>query len=317
MTRLDLSSLSTIGNMTSGSYGLAALIDENQATNCYRPEITGWGGVILPAPTAITRAEIISQSNGFDASGSTTQITIQLYGRISGTPANDTDGTLLGTQSFVDVNEFTTRGFDLDGQVEYSCIWFRLVSGVWVAATGIRLYTEGEVQPPEEQEIPVIAGKSILVKSVNTAVLLAWYTTEVEEFRLRFELTESAAAKVMLHVDVVHRGEYTGYNGVIGVAFHLGYRYAETEAGLDTAEATLPVNALGGYNISERDPDHYGQNTIFDAWQLDAGFYEVVVYGSAHSSGSSADGLAGILVENGRGLNRLLVEIDPGVGVIA
>jgi hypothetical protein len=119
----------------------------------------------------------------------------------------------------------------------------------------------------------------------------------------------------MFYADCVHRGEYTGYTGAVGVGLNIYYRFSATEAGLDTANIIYP-HATGGFNIDERTPAHYGNTAIIDAWQLEPGYYEVLVYGTAHSTGSSLDGLAAILAQGDYGLNRLVIYVVPGMEVI-
>jgi hypothetical protein len=311
--KIDLTSLTSFGNMT-GGYGLSAITDDNQNTNCYYQGTVGYAGVVLSTPTKIDSVEIDSQANGFDASGSSTQITLSVYARTSGTPSNSTDGTLIGTLStFMDVESFNIKIINsTDIDTEFSCVWVRIQTGVWACSTGIRIYSSEE-QPPVE--IPLITGKAMIAKSDNQMDLLQWNFTEINNFKTRFQLENNSIALIMFHVDVVHRGEYTGYYGALSIGFRVGYRYSETEIGLDTASITWPFNAVAGCNIDERDPAHYGQVNIFDALELPAGFYEFTVSGNSASTGSNLNGLAAVLAEgsgeNIHGLNRLIIEIDP------
>lgn len=331
MIPIILTYLTLFGNMIYGQ-GLAALVD-GYTNNVYNTTTQGYAGVVFTEPTNILLAEIDSQTNGFDASGAETTITLRLYGRTSGTPAHATDGTLLGSTTFADVNELRTKQIiPNDTSTEYHCAWWVIDTGVWAAATEMQFFTDdggGTTSTPTPTATPTptptpsatpsitdVSGGAILRRSLNEVTPLLRYGGELEGYRARFYLAQASPALILYQTNLVHRGEYTGYYGVVGVGLNICYRYSETALGLDTAETSCPPNSVSGTNIINRDPAHYGSIVIMDAWVLEAGYYEVFVTGSAHSTGSTADGLAAILSEYGRGLNRLVVWVYPAGVVI-
>jgi len=344
-TQLDTSG-TKIGNMTSG-YGLVGLFD-GQVNNNYYQGVDGYAGVVFSTPHTISSVEIDSQINGYDASGSTTQITLSVYARTSGTPSSSTDGTLIGSlATFTDTNAYLTKTItSTDTTTQFSCVWIRIQTSVWAAATEIRFYGDDDGNTPTPTNtatetltptvtntatptatgtaLPQIAqvdGSAVVQNSLDDVgeddiyVLLTHDGQEIQRFRTpRFHLINDSTAMVFFRADVAHRGEITGYTGALSIGFRIWYRYSSTQAGLDTASLTLIFNGVQGCNIEERNPAHYGATNIFKAISLPAGYYEFTVTGSAATDASGwqhTDGLAKVLVEYGEGLNNLMIVIDP------
>lgn len=150
-TLIDTSSLVKIGDMTSGG-GLAGAISHTDGgTTGYKPATIAWAGVTLSAPAPIQNVEVTSATNGFDASGLTTTITLQLYGKQGTAPANGTNGTLLGSITFTDVNATTTKTINSnDTTTEWDHVWVRGTTGVWVVTDSMKFY-EADGGPPVTQ----------------------------------------------------------------------------------------------------------------------------------------------------------------------
>jgi hypothetical protein len=136
-----MSGLTKFGNMTGGD-GLAGIFDSNAGTYGYSETTDGYAGAVLSEPVPIFDAQIDSTDNGFDASGLTSQITIDLYGKsTAGTPSSATDGTLLATTTFTDINAGITKTLvSSDNLTKFYSVWFRIRTGVWAIAREMRFY---------------------------------------------------------------------------------------------------------------------------------------------------------------------------------
>lgn len=308
---IDLSGLTRIGNMTSGS-GLNALFDGNEGTTGYAAGTSGYGGVTFGSAQAIDRVQVVSASNGFDASGSSTSITLKLYGKTGSAPASATDGTLLGSIGpFTDVEAVTTHTiFSNDTTSTWDHAWVNFATGVWCIAGEIRFYA------PLGAPSVAAAARAVYKKSLDSHFLLPWSPIEIQGFRIDLQVDTDTVALIDFHADVTHRGEFTGFNGVVGVGLKVAYQTAATFANVPGATVNEVPNMIGGFNISERDPHHYGATSLTGVLQLASGFYRFSVRGSSHSTGSGADGLAGILFEPSRGLNVLRVVTDEDAVIV-
>jgi hypothetical protein len=74
-----------------------------------------------------------------------------------------------------------------------------------------------------------------------------------------------------------------------------------------------PISTLSQLH---RNPAHYGSATVVTAELLQAGFYELVCYGTAHTDADSRNGLVGLLIEGGRGLNGLVITLAPNASFL-
>ena len=310
---IDLTGLPRIGNMISGG-GLNGIFDGNAGTSGYAQSTTGYAGIDFnSAPRRIEKVEIDSQSNGYDASGLTSQVTLKLYGRNGAAPASATDGTLLGSIGpFTDVNALQTKTIVSSDQVtQYRYVWAVITTGVWAAAVSIRLFAALAPLEPVASD----ARRIIVHRRCDEAIALSQLETEVQPFRVTLRMNAPAVLKIHFQCNTTHNGPVTGYNGAVGIGFALYYKYAETFAGL--AGAPLVFVRATGCNISERNPQHYGETPMVAAMSTLAGFYEFRMTGSAHSDGSSLNGLASILVEGGRGLNGLVLDFDKDAELVS
>lgn len=305
-TLIDTTSLTKFGDMTSGG-GLAAIFDLNSGSTGYSQSTTGYAGVQLSTSTPIEYAEFVSASNGFDASGSNTSVTLKLYGKQGSAPTGPTDGTLLGTSGpFTDINAVTTKVITCtDPITAWDYIWGTLNTGVWCVLSALKLY---EVTPPPEPEQQISDVFSVK-KSCNITVPLKWNTTEIPEFRQGVFVEKTAVATVNFQMGIIHNN-LNGYTDAIGISTHLLVRSGTTWASTQAATFEYVPNAVSGGNIASL-TDHYGTLTLIAKVPLDANkYYEFSVTGSAHSSASSSDGLASVLAEYGVGLNYFVITVD-------
>jgi hypothetical protein len=319
--KINLSSLPTIGNMTRGG-GLATLFDGNSQTGAWAESTLGWAGVDFgSSPQAISEAVLFSASNGFDASGSASSIRLRLYGKNGGAPTGPTDGTLLGTLGyFTDPNAATSRSITTANTEAWRYVWATVETGVWAILLDIELYDRDSVAlPPPPSFTLLTAERTVVGKSVNSPTLLTTPFAEIEGFRTRVQIEQPAGAIIDVRTDVVHRGEFTGYTGVLSIGMLVGYRYATTAEGVAAAPVQRVPNAVVGCNLMNRDPHHYEKLHACSDLDMQPGFYEFTVYMNAATDVSAyaqTNGLAALLIEGGSGLNRLRIVVDKGLAVI-
>lgn len=301
-------SLSKFGDMNSGS-GSAGMHDGNSATVGYAQSTTGYSGVTLAAPARIQRVELVSADNGFDASGSITSITLQLYGRVGAPPSSGTDGQILCAMAFTDQN--VSRVVELvssDQVTRFDHIWIRMTTGVWSLASELRIFDAEDQSEITDPEV-IGPGMCVLSRSCNDKVPLYNDGFEIPQFRIRIALCEPRRVAVDFHGCVVHTG--TGADDVaVGYSFRICHRNASSVSALASAQFIERPNAADGGNVFNH-THHYGSVSIPDAIELPEGFNEISVIGSGHTDGSSTQGLLHMLVEAGKGLNCLRVIVMP------
>lgn len=305
-TQIDTSNLTKIGNMTSGG-GLAAIIDGSPSTG-YAQSLTGYAGVTLSAPTLIDRVELTSPDNGFDASGLTTTVTLRLRAKNGAAPLSAGDGQLLGEVTFTDQNSVRTITIESTDKItQFDHVWASLSTGVWCILSEFAVYAADEPVYPD----PLSAGRHVFLKSCNDAVQLPKNAAEIPQFRIFFRLAEQRTILVDFHVDVKHVGEGSDASIAVGYGFRICKRSADSYELVRTLPFVGIVNASGGGNVSERNPQHYGNKAITTAIELSAGYHEISVVGTGHTDGSSTPGLLQMLVESGQGKNALRVIVEP------
>jgi hypothetical protein len=162
------------------------------------------------------------------------------------------------------------------------------------------------------------SGRTItLSKSPDTILIMSRTSTKLPQdrvvladFSTVLKVETPGVIDVTLKLEVEHRGQ--GYDDVIGIGAFMAYQYAPTVEGLDKARMVYPDGWVGGTNIRDI-RDHYGQINIVSALDAKPGFYRLCVYGSAHTTLSTADGLAEVLVEHQvRPMNTLRLSFKPG-----
>lgn len=308
-SKIDARSFPSFGDMTSGS-ALAAIFDGNGATTGYAQTTTGYAGLDLRAsPHRIDKVRVMSPSNGYDASGLTTPITLTLYAKSGAQPSTSTDGVVLGALSFTDVNAAGYQEISSsDKLTQWDWIWVRGSTGVWTVFAEVEFYAaDAPVEP-----IPYPSKRQVVYfRSCDAITPLPYAHAEIGVFRIPICLEEEAVASIDFQANVKHRGDITGFLGVVGFAFAVDHRSGTTYASLATQPWTPIRNRASGGNIINRDPHHYGAAVIKTNKTLVPGFHEFRVTGSAHSSGAvGVDGLAAVLAENGRGLNGFRITLN-------
>ena len=116
-------------------------------------------------------------------------------------------------------------------------------------------------------------------------------------------------------VNVKHVGNLFSpqYLGALGIGAAVEYKFAENYSDLDAAAWQKPPNSRSnGENIDERNPAHYGNAGMTTSIPVEPGFYRFGLAMTAHTDGDSRDGLAQVLVEQGKGLNGFRVTIIKG-----
>lgn len=319
--QIDADGATLFGNMTQGG-GLTAVFDSSTSTVAYVEYSVGWAGVSLLTPKRIDTADLTSYVNGFDSSGLTSAITLQLRAKNGAAPTGYSDGVLLGSASFTDQNILRTIAIASSDKVtEYSHVWAVVFSGVWSTLVGVKLYEAPEPEPIPEPE-PLPAGSHVFLRSCNQNIPLSKVGVELYPIRIRVLISEPRHVLLDFHGDVIHVGNGPDAGIAVGWSFWIAMRSAPTLAELGQVPFTTIRNAVGGGNVSERNPQHYGNKTITTAAgehmsndaplsKLSAGAHEFTVFGNCHTDGSSTDGLIQVLSEYGRGLNCLRVTVLP------
>lgn len=307
MTPIDASSLSKFGNLTSGG-GIDAAFDGIPTTSGYRQAATGFIGITLDTPRRIDCVQASSKANGFDASGLNTTITIQLYAKDGLPPVGSTDGKIIGSIAFTDQNVIQTITLEsTDKETVFDHVWLRVTTGVWVEVAELVLY-----EAPEPAEVlPLGPGSHVMLAACDENVPLVRPQFEISQFRIMFLLAEPRCVLIDFHGDVIHTGEGADADIAVGFSFRAALRSAETKAELLALPFTRIRNAQGGGNVSERNPQHYGNKSICTAVKLGAGYHEISILGDGHTDGSSTQGILKVLAEGGIGLNCLRVVVLP------
>lgn len=305
---IDLSTLPRIGNMSRGG-GLDAAFDGNQLSQAWNEATTGWVGVDLGTPRRIDRAAVSCQSLGFDASGLTTGITLTLRGKNGTVPTSAVDGTVIGSLSFTDINAVQTRTItSTDKVTAWQYVWVTVSTGVWAVVSEIALFEAPEPAPP----LPLPdADEVVLIRSVNAYAPLPWNAAPIPGFDMSFQVAADSVALIDFQANAKHQGNELSpaYWGVVGVGFVVQHR----APGADWV--TIP-NGTSGFNISERNPQHYGAAVITGAVSLAPGFHAFRVLGTAHTDADSRDNIARLLVEGGQGLNAFRITVKRGAALV-
>lgn len=308
--QIDVSGATKFGSLTLGG-GLATAFDNNPGTTAYTESPAGFVGVSLPASKRIDRVEAVSATNGFDASGMTTTITLQLYGKKGDAPVSATDGVVIGVASFTDQNVQRSVTLQSNDKITlFDHVWLRLSTGVWSVVADLRLFEAPEPEPIPEPE-PLAPGSHVFITSCDQNVPLVSSGVEISQFRTAVYLCEPRKILLDFHADVIHVGNGSDASVAVGFSFWLSRRSALTHAGMQSAPFTNIRSAVGGGNVSERNPQHYGNKSICTAVELPAGYHEFSVIGNGHTDGSSTQGLLQVLAEGGMGLNCLRITVLP------
>lgn len=320
--------MTAFGNMTFGG-GLSAAL--SNTGNAYAQDVTGWIGKDVDTSRQLQAVRVTSQTNGFDASGSTSEITIQVRGSNT-LPTSAMSGVVIGSlPTFTDVNALTTKTVWVTALSTYAYVWVNVFTGVWSAVTNVEyVYTTPAPAPapaPAPTPTPTVtssdsatifkkvAANTVVKKACDAGLVMPQGAAVISPFTYRFEILRPTVCVLNFQANFVHRGEklIPQYLGVVGVGVSVEYRKSATEASVSSAPLKRFDNASSGINIYDRNPAHYGAVAISTAELLTAGFYELVVYGSAHTDADSRDGIAAFLVEGGRGLNGLVLTFLPDV----
>jgi hypothetical protein len=305
---IDTSGLARIGNMTAGG-GLAGALSVDTATG-YVADRFGWVGVTLAAPTRIASATITSAANGFDASGSTSTVTLRLYGKNGAAPANGSDGFKLGEITFTDVNAVGSRPINsVDPVTAWDHVWITIYTGVWAVAMAVE-FEAGELPPL--LPLPTLGKPTLYRKSYHDPIELPWSTADLPGTRLApLQIDVASIAKIDFAADIVHAA-VAGYEGPVGLGWHLYKRSGATLA-LMAAAAFSRVDHLVSTNQIASLAHHYATCSRTGAVALAPGFHQFQFAGSAHTTTNSANGNARLLVEDGVGRNSLRIEISDAV----
>jgi len=134
-TQISYGAGTLIGNYQYRDRAFLGLTNQAYANCAQRDSAysTGFIGKSFSTPRTIGKAEVNGSNNfGYDAQSPNSTVTLQLYGKQGSPPANETDGTLLGTTgSFTDgatANPKTLTSSDTT--TEWDHVWIRSQSSV-------------------------------------------------------------------------------------------------------------------------------------------------------------------------------------------
>lgn len=318
MQLIDLTGLTTFGNMTYGD-GLAGIMNPDTAHVGYSQSTGGYAGVTLATASKIVSADIISADNGFDASSNTTSITIKLYGKTGSAPSSATDGTVLGTLTFTDVNTNTTKTITSSNQdTAYNHVWVSVTTGVWCILAAFKPYTIDAVSeyfpstPTDDH-----GSRYTVTRFINTAIALCQQETEAPEYRIGVYAPAAAVATVSYQGAFVHNmvNDYMGVIGGVSVVPH--YRIGDSWAECKAASKQCMSKGIMGGNILNHD-DHYINLKTDVKMTLTSGKYYMfgIDLNAQTPYPQVGDGQASLLVEGGNGLNQFTVTIDKNETLI-
>jgi hypothetical protein len=312
---IDLTGTTKFGNMTSGG-GLATIFDDDTDTGGYRQSTSGWAGVTLNTPSVIDKAEFVSAENGFDASGSTTSVTLKLYGKVGDVPTTSTDGVLLGSKSFTDQNVMRAVSVEsTDKTTEYDHVWGVVSTGVWSGIRELRLYEDTTPPPPSVTPYTLAdTHPQTLQRSCDTTVNLTQSAVLVDAFTTSVQVPADGSFDLDYSINVVHRGNLLSpsYLGAVGIGATLVYRYSTTLETLESQDwLRLPISSTNGINIDERNPAHYANVSMSTGHPAEVGYYQFGIRMSGHTDGTTQNGVAAVLAESD-GLNGFRIRYTPG-----
>lgn len=286
MAVIDTGPLVKLGTLTSGG-GLAAALDADISTSGYAEAPQGWVGASLGVPSAIQKVSLTPPILGFDSSGLTTPVTLTLYGKTGSAPINSDDGVALGSTSFTDVNEQrVVEIYSYDTSTLWNHVWVKLETGVWTATAAV-LFSS----PPDLAVYPVGPERTIFASSLEREIPLPQSAIEIPDYRITFQTNSQRSLSIDYHSDFMHIGTPETYLGVIGMGVRVLYRYGATQEALLAAGFNDVPNAVGGANIINRDPHHYGNKSVCVGFLVQNGFHQFSISSSAHTSGSPSNGL--------------------------
>lgn len=316
MTLLDVSSLPKFGNLLQGG-GVAAVFDGQNST-AWAEGSVGWVGVDMSnQPKRINYVEIVSAVNGFDASGSNTPIELELRAKNGASPSDFSDGVLLASHSFMDVNvQRSMTLYASDKHTKWDFVWVVIKSEIWAVAAELRIFETAAIRVETPQA-------HIFRRSCGEKINLNFSAVEFAPIRISFELSETRVVSHDFHGDFIHTGyAYNGsqsFQGVVGVGVFVVRRCSPTLDGLASAPWISDDNEVGGGNILSIS-QHYLNKSISGAVELGVGFHEFSVWASCHTAllplnNDAQKGIVQVLAEGEsppyKGRNLLRVEVKP------
>lgn len=124
----NIGNATAFGGLAAGFDGVKNQADSSCAGRNNAVNNSTWIGKTFALPTALDDSIIHGSSNSGFVYGLNPSVTIQLYGKQGATPANETDGTLIGTLTFTDTNnESAGRTVACTDKLTYfNHGWFRI-----------------------------------------------------------------------------------------------------------------------------------------------------------------------------------------------
>lgn len=299
------------GNMTGGG-GLSSIFDASLGTTGYAQGVVGYAGITLESPKRVTRARVWSASNGFDASGSETWITLTLRGKNGAPFTGPNDGVILSVVAFKDRNVQTYRDlFSTDTISTWGHLAVVVATGVWSVFAKVEFHDDAAIVPdPLPSNVP-----SVLQKSCNDGFMLPQAAVVVPGFLMTCCVPVEGVMLLDFTVNIVHRGNYlpSPFLGAVGIGAEILFRYSSDFSALDAASWQVPpVSRTNGNNVEEVNPAHYQNVSLPSSMAVVPGFYKLGLRMSGHTDGTAQNYIVGILEESGMGLNGFRATFFPG-----
>lgn len=174
-------------------------------------------------------------------------------------------------------------------------------TGVWCVLADLSFVEACSTEP-----ILVDEEKTVFVRGLMDSVPLPRLAMEIAQFRIPFQTNEPRVVSLDFHCDFAHIGTSQTYTGVIGASVRLAHRYGQTLQEFNSAGFVDTPFAVGGCNIINRDPHHYGNKSVLETILVQPGYHEFSVKGSTHTTGAAIDGLGIIHPE----YNRFRVTVE-------
>lgn len=322
---IDGTALSKAGNMTAGG-GLAAVFDNDENTAGHNPATSGFVWLGLASPTKIDRIEVISTTNGFDASGSTTAITLTARGKVgSAAPTGSpTSHTNLGGVAFTDINARTVKTISATNKTTaFDWVGINMTTGVWSSIAEICVYPVVEVTPtpPQWPDVLPPAGttEERLEALENKFARGFWYANTGDNAEQVSSLPLTTAQPFQFRViysipaPEIFAGDLVRFTAMYEVTNPYTYNVMSARytviADSPTATTGIPLSEAAGQNVTPG--THHMLMPDYGGWVADqtlTGKYINIVGYAASSAATSGTAL---IVEPGYGRAELMITPGP------
>lgn len=321
---IDGAALAKAGNMTSGG-GLAAIFDGDEATAGHNQATSGFVWIGLPTPMKVDSVTVTSATNGFDASGSTTAISLTARGKVgpaapTGTPTSHTN---LGGVAFTDVNARTVKTISVtNNTTEFSWIGINMTAGVWssIAEICISAFVEALPVPPQWPDAlpPADTIEERLESLENRLSRGLWYSNTGDNAEQVASLPLTTAQPFQFRViysipaPEIFVGDLVRFTAMFEVTNPYTYNVMSARytviADSPTSTTGIPLSEAAGQNVTPG--MHHMLVPDYGGWIADQTLIGKYINVVGYAASSAATSGAALVVEQGYG--RAELTITPG-----